>query len=453
MAGPLRAFIIYSSRDRELRDTFLKHIKPLIRAGKIRVWSDADIPPGEPWSDEIREKLEETELFIPLVSVHFFDSKYIEEVELPFAEEQRRLGRAFVVPVLLNHCSYKHDPIIGVLEVIPKDKPITSRDWESADAAWTHVVEKISSRVDQIRDDPKFQSRREDAAAWREAPEAGTQHKVLQPDMVFIRGGTFQMGSEEGSDVEKPVHSVTVGDFYMGRYEVTVAEFKRFIDDTGYITDAEKNGGEGSSIFINGQWELKAGIDWRCDAEGKLRPEREYHHPVVHVSWNDAVAYCDWLSRKTGRRYRLPTEAEWEYAAGNGSRHTKYSWGDGAPSGRKGGNVADETAKKRFSDWTIFPGYSDGYVFTAPVGSFAPNDFGLYDMSGNVSEWCNDWYIEGYYRNSPSVNPTGPSSGAHRVVRGGSWGSYPEGCRVASRGGFTPDYRAGIIGFRLALVP
>ncbi len=123
MVGPLRAFIIYSSRDRELRDAFLKHIKPLIRAGKIRVWSDADIPPGEPWNDEIRKKLCETELFIPLVSVHFFDSKYIEEVELPFAEEQRRLGHAFVVPVLLNHCSYEMILLLERWRSFPKTAP------------------------------------------------------------------------------------------------------------------------------------------------------------------------------------------------------------------------------------------------------------------------------------------------------------------------------------------
>ncbi len=417
MVGPLRAFIIYSSRDRELRDAFLKHIKPLIRAGKIRVWSDADIPPGEPWNDEIRKKLCETELFIPLVSVHFFDSKYIEEVELPFAEEQRRLGHAFVVPVLLNHCSYRDDPIIGALEVIPKDRPIVSRDWENADAAWTHVVEKISRRIDQIRDDPKFQSRRKDAAAWREDPEAITQHKVLQPEMVFIRGGTFLMGSEEGNADEKPMHSVTVGDFYMGKYPVTVAEFKRFIDDTAYKTDAERAGNK---------------RNWRHNAQGKRRLKGEDNHPVIYVSWNDADAYCEWLSRKTGLKYRLPTEAEWEYAAGNGTiNRTKWA------------GTSDEGRLREYARYR-----GDG-IGTVPVGSLRPNALGLYDMSGNVWEWCSDWYDKDYYKNSPSVNPTGPPSGFSRVIRGGSWSSYPRDCRVAVRFDGAPGYHGGSTGFRV----
>ncbi len=112
-----------------------------MRAGKIRVWSDADIPPGEPWNDEIRKKLEETELF---VSRSFFVSEYITTVELPFAEERRQAGMAFLIPVWLNHCVYKDDPIIGSLEVIPKDTPVTSQEWENTDAAWSHVVQQIS---------------------------------------------------------------------------------------------------------------------------------------------------------------------------------------------------------------------------------------------------------------------------------------------------------------------
>jgi formylglycine-generating enzyme required for sulfatase activity len=174
---------------------------------------------------------------------------------------------------------------------------------------------------------------------------------------------------------------------------------------------------------------------------------------VIHVSWNDAVEYCRWLSRKTGSAYRLPTEAEWEYASGNGAKHTMYSWGNGDPSGKNGGNVADESAKREFSAWTIFTGYNDGHVFTSPVGTYNPNEFGLYDMSGNEWEWCSDWYGAEYYKGSPVSNPQGPSSGIRRVFRGGSWYSYPRICRTSFRDGSTPDGRNFYLGFRLVFVP
>jgi formylglycine-generating enzyme required for sulfatase activity len=263
--------------------------------------------------------------------------------------------------------------------------------------------------------------------------------------MLLITGGTFQMGSTE-NDNEKPVHTVKVSDFYLGKYEVTVAEFRAFAEDKNYQTDAEK---ENYSWFYTTEWVKKEGINWRHDAEGNAA---EDNHPVLHVSWNDAVAYCAWLSEKTGLRYRLPTEAEWEYAAGNGNQHTKYSWGNDDPSGKNGGNVADES--KRPSDgvgWsTKFEGYNDGYWFTAPVGSYNPNTLGLYDMTGNVWEWCSDWYGADYYKNSPATNPTGPTSGSDRVVRGGSWYNAPRDCRVANRYGNTPGGRYGSVGFRLA---
>ncbi len=263
--------------------------------------------------------------------------------------------------------------------------------------------------------------------------------------MVLVRGGTFQMGSNDGESDEKPVHAVTVSDFYLSKFELTVAEFRKFVEDKNYQTDAET--GDGSYIFVDGNWKKTAGINWRHDAEGKNALD---YHPVIHVSWNDAVAYCEWISKKTGQKYRLPTEAEWEYAAGNGSRHTKYSWGNADPSGKKGGNIADKTAKAKYSDWKIFENYTDGYIFTAPVGSFDANDLGLHDMTGNVWEWCSDWYDKDYYKNSPSSNPKGADSGVYRVYRGGSWLNAPQNCRAADRYDNTPTYRFLNLGFRLA---
>jgi formylglycine-generating enzyme required for sulfatase activity len=281
------------------------------------------------------------------------------------------------------------------------------------------------------------------------------------PAMVFVEGGTFQMGSTEGDSDEKPVHSVTVSDFYIGRFEVTVEAFSEFVQATDYRTDAEKKGG--SYLWENSEWTLKAGINWRFDAAGKQRPASEYNHPVLHVSWNDAVAYCNWLSQQhryepvytingdqvtanwDADGYRLPTEAEWEFAARSRGKNYKYAWGNDQPNG----NIADQTTKQTYDGWTIWEGYTDGYVHTAPVGRFEQGDLGLSDMTGNVWEWCWDWYDSDYYDNSPSRNPHGPSTGSGRVLRGGSWYIRPANLRCAYRGNSSPDSRSLDIGFRL----
>ena len=263
---------------------------------------------------------------------------------------------------------------------------------------------------------------------------------------VLIPGGTFQMGTNEGYAEEAPAHQVTLDSFYLGRYEVTVAEFKAFVKATGYKTDAEKAGH--STVAFGLSWEEQRKVNWRHDALGKRRRQADYNHPVLHVSWNDASQYCQWLARKTGLAYRLPTEAEGEYAAGNGARHTLYSWGDNCLVSPPSGNVADLAAQRDFPGFIICNGYIDGYSLTAPVGTFPPNDLGLYDMTGNVWEWCSDWF--GPYTAQNQTNPQGPSSGTLRVVRGGSWYEGPNLYRVTFHGGISPDSHNHAIGFRLA---
>ncbi|MCF7913268.1 MAG: SUMF1/EgtB/PvdO family nonheme iron enzyme [Candidatus Cloacimonetes bacterium] len=253
--------------------------------------------------------------------------------------------------------------------------------------------------------------------------EEGTKPEIVgygNGDMVFVAGGTFQMGSSDGEDDEKPVHSVTVSDFYIGKYEVTVAEFKEFIDATSYKTDAEKNG---YSWIYDGGWKKKNGVTWEDDVNGKERSRSDYSHPVIHVSWNDATSYCEWAGG------RLPTEAEWEYAArgGNKSKGYKYS----------GSNDIGSVA------W--YSKNSDNKTHSA--GGKQANELGIYDMSGNVWEWCWDW--KGDYSSSAQTNPKGSTSGSRRVGRGGSWDSGASGCRVADRAYFSPG-SGHALGFRIA---
>ncbi|MDX2247207.1 MAG: SUMF1/EgtB/PvdO family nonheme iron enzyme [Bacteroidia bacterium] len=254
------------------------------------------------------------------------------------------------------------------------------------------------------------------------------------PEMILIKGGTFEMGSDNGKDREKPIHKVTVSDFWLGKTAVTVSTFSAFITATGYKTDAEKE--DGSYIWTGSDWKKKAGVNWRCDALGKIRAENEWNHPVIHVSWNDAKAYCDWLSKETGQQWRLPTEAEWEYAAGGGSeQRTIYA----------GTNNESELGEYA---WYTKTTNDKG---TRPVGQKKTNRLGLYDMSGNVWEWCNDWYED--YSSSDISDPQGSEKGTSRVLRGGSWYDGAEYCRVSNRNGSTPDLRVSSLGFRPARTP
>ena len=251
-----------------------------------------------------------------------------------------------------------------------------------------------------------------------------------------IPAGMFIMGSpeseEERYDDEKQ-HQVTLGAFRMSICVITVGQFKTFVDATRYITDAEKGTGQsGGSVILEGsKWNFKAGVNWKCDVNGNPRPVADYNNPVIHVSWNDANAFAEWMN------CRLPTESEWEYACRAGTS-TPFNTGSSlsALQANYNGNYPyTEYAKGEYRARTM------------PVGSFAPNAWGLNDMHGNVMEWCSDWY--GDYPDGPQTDPKGPSTGSDRVYRGGSWAYDARNCRSANRSSNAPGRRGNNMGFRL----
>jgi formylglycine-generating enzyme required for sulfatase activity len=265
-------------------------------------------------------------------------------------------------------------------------------------------------------------------------------------ELVLIPAGEFVMGSpadENGrDDDEGPQRRVTLSrPFYLGKTEVTREQFAQFVSDSGYKTEAEK---EGMAWGWNGgESGVMAGYSWR-----KTGFTQGGDHPVVNVSWNDVTEFCSWLGRRTGQAVRLPLEAQWEYACRAGTK-TAYLWGDDPDDGEGWANGADQTAKGQFSSWTCFS-WKDGYVFTSPAGKFKPNAFGLYDMHGNVWEWCQDWYAD-KYDPKDMKDPKGPNNGSVRVLRGGSWIYYPHACRSANRSWGTPGGRGGNGGFRVVV--
>ena len=294
-------------------------------------------------------------------------------------------------------------------------------------------------------------------------------------DMVWIPSGTFAMGAEDGQPDEKPVHPITLDGFWMDTTEVTNEQFEKFVKATGYVTIAERkpdpadfppgtpleNLVPGSVVFappreavgIQGQdahyqwWAYVKGASWRHPEGPDVDLKGREKHPVVHVCWFDAMAYCKW----TGKR--LPTEAEWEFAARGGLTNAPYVWGqEQMPGGKWLANIW----QGRFPNENTM---MDGFKFTAPAASFPPNGYGLFDMAGNVWEWCADWYLPDYYAKSPKQNPPGPDEsydpnepGAKkRVTRGGSYlctDSYCSGYRPAARMKTTPDTGLSHTGFR-----
>jgi len=263
--------------------------------------------------------------------------------------------------------------------------------------------------------------------------------------LVLIPPGEFMMGSSESEadrSSDEAQHRVRITKpYYLGMHEVTVGQFRAFVEARSYRTEAERDGKGGYGLGSDGNWSQKPEYTWR-----NVGFSQGEDHPVVNVSWNDAAAFIEWLSEKDRRSYRLPTEAEWEYGCRGGTT-TAYQYGTDPEGLVQVGNVADGTAKAKFSGWSTISA-RDGYVFTAPGGSFRANGFGFYDMHGNVFEWCSDWY--GDYVMAQVGDPTGPTAGSLRVFRGGGWFSLAGFCRSASRRWSTPDYRYYNLGFRLA---
>lgn len=232
-------------------------------------------------------------------------------------------------------------------------------------------------------------------------PEPAARARPTDPEMVYLPGGRFIMGTENGSEDETPLHLVTLSPFSIGKYPVTFAEYDTFCE----ATDREKPG----------------------DRWGRER------RPVIYVSWHDALAYCEWLSEQTGQHYRLPGEAEWEYAARGGTQTTD-DFGDNAD---------------RFGAYGWYSENSGGTAH--PVGGKPPNGLGVYDLSGNVWEWVADWY--GAYSSDPANDPTGPSTGYYKVIRGGSYSISIRDYRPTRRGSVPPGSSFRYVGFRLARTP
>lgn len=256
----------------------------------------------------------------------------------------------------------------------------------------------------------------------------------LAPEMLSVIGGTFQMGSakaDAGHDYNMP-HTVTVSDFSMSRFQVTNAQYAAFIKATGYETP----------------WEPKGWTGYMA---------KYPNHPVVNVSWYDAKAYTDWLSGLTGETYRLPTEAEWEYAARAGHKGQRYVWGDkwdnkaANISTWRMGYVPDRDGWK---EWWDGQGeqMSKSQVMTTRAGSFPPNGWGFYDLVGNVWEWTNDWFQQDYYKTSPRENPMGPETADEKVLRGASWYNKPDVAWTATRDRYAPTVRLDYNGFRVVKV-
>jgi formylglycine-generating enzyme required for sulfatase activity len=441
---PISLFYSYSHKDEDLRLKLQDHLAGLKWSGMIAEWNDRDIEAGKEWEKEIDHHLSSADIILLLVSATFIASPYCWGIEIKKALERHERGEARVIPVILRPCRWQRTPF-AKLQATPKDaKPVTQ--WLDWDAAFDDVVSKIEAVVDELQ---RNTGKAADPVTGGVEPKAGSQlsGNLLPPssefadfaafrdidvpwcpEMVVLPAGRLLMGSlesEEGRyDWEWPQHRVTIGNrFAIGRYPVTVGEYRIF-------AEATRHRHEGRMWVWNGSEAKEEALkSWRYP--GFAQTDR---HPVVGVCWRDAVAFCEWLSKETDKPYRLPSEAEWEYACRAGTT-TRYSVGDQIT--EKDANFNMKIGK------------------TTEVGTYPANPWGLHDTHGNVWEWVEDhWH--GNYEGAPRDGRawTKDSGGADtlRVIRGGSWHADVSLMRSACRYWREPGYRMDNLGFRCARV-
>jgi len=268
----------------------------------------------------------------------------------------------------------------------------------------------------------------------------------VKMEMVLVPAGEFMMGSANDPDAEppeKPAHKVKISQpFYIGKYDVTVAQFKAFAEAMKFQTEAEKRN-SGWKMFGGNQWGEVAGLNWYNPSF-----KQEDDHPVVFMTWDDTHEFCKWATKLAGRTVRLPTEAEWEYAA-RGPKSLKYPWGDkweGIIA-----NVADASLRRAGINQGGI-NEDDGYPYTSPGGTYKNASWcGAFDMAGNVYQFCQDYFNEKYYGESPALDPQGPAKGVNRVLRGGCWNCGPGSCRSARRMASEPGACFPERGFRVVV--
>ncbi len=479
-----------SDSDRQIADLVYSRLK----AENIRCWiAHEDIKGGKNWPDEISKAITQSRVIIVVLSSNSNKSRYVsmevaqatneDKIIIPFFIEdfslraglklmlgnyqwinayprpQKHLDK--LVETVRGHFGIETEKPTKIVkeqseaikkpiknEVKRKEKRYFHRKWvlSIASIIVLFVIALllkdylIIKKPEKIPDDVKavkskaIKVEKNKKGLW----EAYYQDEIV---MVYIPPRQFTMGSTDYGD-EKPPHNVYLDGYWMGKTEVTVGQFRIFINDNGYMTEAGKSGG--AYVYVKGSWQKENDANWKNPYFSQ-----DDKHPVVCVSWNDANAYCDWLSKKIGLKFKLPTEAQWEKAA-RGTDGLKYPWGNSPPSGDKV-NFADKQAwEKHKFDWAD-KDIDDGYAYTSPVGTYphGASPYGLLDMAGNVWEWCADWFDKDYYKNSSDKNPMGPKSGPYRVLRSGGWYINAQFIRCAYRNFYDPSYRDSDVGFRL----
>ncbi len=439
------------SKDRQVAEK----ICAALESQDIRCWiAPRDILPGEEWLNAMIDAVEKSKIVVLVFSSNTNKSKMVVleisqavqanikiitfRIENVSPQGTLRVLRglhwldAFTPPlekhidqlgiVVSRHLGRKQEKPAKSIKVKERPEPVKvkadEKEKEKKDDAAKEKIKELEEMPGVVRDVASrgIKVKKNKKGLW----EAHYQDEIV---MIYIPPGQFTMGSEN-YDREAPPHNVILDGYWMGKTVVTVVQFKIFINYTGYVTEAEKSGG--ASVYIEGRWQKKKDANWKNPYFSQ-----DDKHPVVCVSWNDANAYCDWLSKKTETKFKLPTEAQWEKAARGEDGH-KYPWGEREPDGK-------------------LANFDQSIGKTSPVDSYlqGASPFGLLDMAGNVWEWCNDWFDEDYYKNSPHKNPMGPKSGTDRVLRGGGWSNFAQSIRCAYRYSYGPSYRSDFVGFRL----
>jgi formylglycine-generating enzyme required for sulfatase activity len=407
MSEPVKVFLSYDEKDENLLDELLSHLKSHEHKGLIDLWDKRKVLPGKIRNDEIKVNLEQAKIILFLVSADFISSDDCYKIEVPRALALHNANASLVIPILVRSCMWK-ETVFKNLEALPKDGQFVRNARptpQDRDQYWALIAEEIFKIADF--ENPQIWKVPVDIRDEERSPEEPNYFtedlgKDVTLHMVAIPGDIFQMGSKE-QPREQPVHPVTISSFYMGRYPVTQAQYEVIM-------------GNNPSHF------------------------KGANLPVENISWNNAVEFCERLTARVGYSYYLPSESQWEYACRAGTE-TLFSFG-----------TTLTTKLANYNGVTTSPQKAQG-IFrnrTTLVGSFPQNAFGLYDMHGNVWEWCQDNWHENY-EGAPSDGTAWLSKhNSNHLLRGGSWKTDDWRCRSTCCFHITANNRDNDYGFRIA---